>query len=70
MAYTSIAVKPKKEICLINRNTEVDIHVFYNEGSEFNVFRCRHVCGGNCKKGRMQELWETCRRITLETTES
>lgn len=37
-----------------------DIHVFYNDGVKFNIMKCKHICGGSCRKGRMEELWKTC----------
>lgn len=37
-----------------------DIHVFYNEGTEFSTMRCKHICGGSGDKGRLKELWEIC----------
>ncbi|WP_459195736.1 hypothetical protein [Wukongibacter baidiensis] len=37
-----------------------DIHVFYNDGLQFNIMKCKHVCGGSCRKGRLEELWKTC----------
>jgi hypothetical protein len=37
-----------------------DIHVFYNDGEQFNIMKCKHICGGNCSKGRLEELWKTC----------
>lgn len=38
-----------------------DINVFYNEGSNFNIMKCKYVCGGNCDKGRIHELYEICK---------
>lgn len=44
-----------------NRFTkQEDVHVFYNDGIEFNLMRCKHVCGGYSEKGRLKELLETC----------
>lgn len=37
-----------------------DIHVFYNDGVQFNIMKCKYICGGNCKKGRLEELKATC----------
>lgn len=37
-----------------------DIHVFYNDGKNFNIMRCEHICGGNCEKGILKELWRVC----------
>lgn len=37
-----------------------DIHVFYNDGAQFNIMKCRHICGGSCRKGRLEELWKVC----------
>ncbi len=37
-----------------------DIHVFYNDGIEFNLMKCEHICGGNGDKGQLDELWRTC----------
>jgi len=37
-----------------------DIHIFYNEGVEFNIMRCKHICGGFSDKGRLHELWRLC----------
>lgn len=47
-----------------------DIHVFYNEGVEFNIMRCKHICGGSADKGRLAELWRLCsdsRQMKLQT---
>lgn len=40
-----------------------DIHLFYNEGAEFNIMRCKHICGGSANKGRLAELWKLCSHI-------
>jgi hypothetical protein len=37
-----------------------DIHIFYNDGVQFNIMKCKHICGGSCEKGRLEELWKTC----------
>ncbi|MBE6070076.1 MAG: hypothetical protein E7211_20660 [Clostridium lundense] len=36
-----------------------DIHIFYNEGTEFNIMRCKYICGGKCKDNMLYELWRT-----------
>lgn len=43
-----------------------DIHVFYNDGLEFNLMKCEHVCGGNSDKGKLDELWKTCSSFTKD----
>ncbi len=35
-----------------------DIHVFYNDGLDFNIMKCKHICGGSCNKGNIKELWK------------
>lgn len=43
-----------------------DSHVFYNEGKAFNIMKCKHICGGSSDKGKLEELWKTCRIATKE----
>lgn len=38
-----------------------DIHVFYNDGSQFNIMRCKHICGGDSSKGKIAQLNAACR---------
>ncbi|KQN96980.1 hypothetical protein [Paenibacillus sp. Leaf72] len=35
-------------------------HLFYNEGLEFNMMRCRHITGGPVEKGMMKKLLDLC----------
>lgn len=37
-----------------------DMHVFYNDGIEFNPMKCEHICGGNSEKGILQKLLQAC----------
>ncbi len=39
---------------------EEDIHVFFNEGKNFNIMRCKHICGGSAEKGILKELKDAC----------
>lgn len=43
-----------------------DVHVFYNDGIEFNLMKCKHICGGNSEKGRLKELLDTCSSFAPE----
>ncbi|MBE1556287.1 hypothetical protein [Sporosarcina limicola] len=40
-----------------------DIHVFYNDGIEFNIMKCEHICGGNSDKGNLDVLWQKCSTV-------
>jgi len=39
---------------------EDDLHVFYNEGAEFNMMRCQYIGGGSQLRGITKELQELC----------
>lgn len=43
-----------------------DVHVFYNDGIEFNLMKCKHICGGYSEKGRLKELLDTCSSFAPE----
>lgn len=45
---------------------EEDIHVFFNEGKNFNIMRCKHICGGSAEKGILKELKDTCNHKSIE----
>ncbi|WP_124066227.1 hypothetical protein [Clostridium sp. E02] len=36
-----------------------DMHIFYNDDDEFNIMKCRYVCGGPSDEGIYKELFET-----------
>lgn len=37
-----------------------DMHVFYNDDTEFNIMKCTHICGGSSNKGKLKDLWNIC----------
>lgn len=37
-----------------------DMHIFYSDGLEFNIMKCKHICGGSSDKGRLKDLWMEC----------
>lgn len=37
-----------------------DMHLFYNDGAQFNIMKCKHICGGSCSKGMLEQLQKTC----------
>lgn len=39
---------------------EEDMHVFYNDDLEFNIMKCKHICGGNSNEGLLGELYAAC----------
>ena len=39
-----------------------DVHVFYNEGNKFNIMKCKHICGGSARRGKISELLNICRK--------
>lgn len=43
-----------------------DIHVFYNDGIEFNIMKCEHICGGGRNNGILEELWLACSSFELK----
>jgi len=35
-----------------------DMHIFYNDDDEFNIMKCRYVCGGPSNEGVYKDLFE------------
>lgn len=47
-----------------------DIHIFYCDGSTFNLMKTRHVMGCSSDRDAMKELWTTCNDLTRELKEA
>lgn len=48
----------------ITRNEEA--HIFYNEGLEFNLMKCKYIGGGSSDKGRLKELYSSLYKAEKE----
>lgn len=43
-----------------------EMHVFYNEGLDFNIMKCKYICGGNCEKGKIGTIFKKCINLTSD----
>lgn len=40
-----------------------EVQIFYNDGSKFNIMRCRYICGGPADDGKISEIWDSIRAV-------
>lgn len=46
-----------------------DMHIFYNDGLEFNIMKCKHLCAGSYKSELFETILKLCRENTRESVE-